>query len=51
MKGSGGGYGFDAITTMGKSIEEAAKDKNYEAIKQYAYELSLYLESIDIVYE
>ncbi|MCX5811348.1 MAG: Hpt domain-containing protein [Proteobacteria bacterium] len=50
MKGSGGGYGFDDISTLGKSIEEAAKDKNYEAIKRYAYELSIYLENIDIIY-
>ncbi len=51
MKGSGGGYGFDEITALGKSIEDAAKEKNYEAIKKNAYELSIYLESIDIIYE
>ena len=51
MKGSGGGYGFDDITTLGKSIEEAAKNKKYEEIKRHAYELSIYLENIDIIYE
>jgi hypothetical protein len=28
MKGSGGGYGFDPITHIGRFIEEAAKDTN-----------------------
>jgi len=51
MKGSGGGYGFDDITIIGKSIEEAAKAKNYQAIKRYVYELSIYLENLEIVYE
>jgi hypothetical protein len=51
MKGSGGGYGFDEISKIGKSIEEAAKDKNYEAIKRHTYELSIYLDSMEITYE
>ena len=27
MKGAGGSYGFDPITGIGKSLEQAAKDK------------------------
>jgi sigma-B regulation protein RsbU (phosphoserine phosphatase) len=32
LKGSGGGYGFNEISTIGKSIEEAAKRSDGEAI-------------------
>ncbi|MBI3599633.1 MAG: Hpt domain-containing protein [Nitrospinae bacterium] len=51
MKGSGGGYGFDAITDMGHSIEEAALGKNSEEIKKQLNELSSYLDSVEVVYE
>ena len=32
MKGSGGGYGFEAITDIGMLLEKAAKDGNDESI-------------------
>lgn len=51
MKGVGGGYGFDAITEIGRLIEQAAKDKNPQKIKASLNELSDYLERIDIVFE
>jgi HPt (histidine-containing phosphotransfer) domain-containing protein len=51
MKGVGGGYGFDAITDIGRAIEQAAKDGNPEKIKQSLSELSDYLERIEIVFE
>lgn len=51
MKGSGGGYGFDAITDIGHSIEDAAKVKNPEEIKKQVDELSSYLERVEVVYE
>ncbi len=51
MKGSGGGYGFDAITRIGKSIEEAAKNKNGSEIKKQVEELSYYIAGIEITYE
>ncbi|MBI3814851.1 MAG: Hpt domain-containing protein [Nitrospinae bacterium] len=51
MRGSGGGYGFDAITDMGHSIEEAAQGKNSEEIKKWVAELSSYLDRVEVVYE
>jgi HPt (histidine-containing phosphotransfer) domain-containing protein len=51
MKGSGGGYGFDKITQIGARIEEAAKEKNVQAIKNLADELSIFIEQIEVVYE
>jgi len=51
MKGAGGGYGFDAITDLGRSIEEAAKNGDGEEIKRKTAELSVYLDSLDVIYE
>jgi len=34
MKGSGGGYGFDAITDIGQSLEQAAKSQSSREIKR-----------------
>ncbi|MCX5816036.1 MAG: Hpt domain-containing protein [Proteobacteria bacterium] len=50
MKGSGGGYGFDEITTIGASIEKAAKENDVEEIKKWIEKLSQYIESVDIIY-
>lgn len=51
MKGSGGGYGFDRITEIGGSIEEAAKAADKEKALQQTFELAKYLSRIDIIYE
>jgi hypothetical protein len=32
MKGTGGGYGFDTISEMGRALEEAAKTQDTQAI-------------------
>lgn len=49
MKGTGGGYGFDAITEMGKRLEEAAKANDPMTIRQTVSELAQYLQSVEIV--
>lgn len=51
MKGTGGGYGFDAITEIGARMEMAAKNKNKEEIQKEVSELSIYLEQVEVVYE
>ncbi|MBI5874368.1 MAG: Hpt domain-containing protein [Deltaproteobacteria bacterium] len=51
MKGAGGGYGFDAITEIGASLEQSAKDKNAEEIRKKIDELSTYLEHVEVRYE
>ncbi len=50
MKGSGGGYGFDRIGEIGKSIEDAAKTKDRETIKSCVDELSSYLNRVEICF-
>ena len=35
MRGSGGSFGFDALTNIGQSLEEAAQSKNQEAIRHW----------------
>lgn len=51
MRGTGGAYGFDAITGIGRSLERAAKDENPTEVLKQAMELATYLERIEIVYE
>lgn len=50
MKGAGGGYGFDEITDIGRSIEESAEGKNQEEVKKWVINLSNYLNRVEIVY-
>jgi len=51
MKGSGGGYGFDAVTDIGRKIEDAAKIGDARAIRSGREELAGYLEKIEVTYE
>ncbi len=51
MKGSGGGYGFDRITEIGRQLEEAAKTGNSEKCLQHANELADYLTHLTITYQ
>jgi HPt (histidine-containing phosphotransfer) domain-containing protein len=51
MKGAGGSYGFDAITDIGKSLEQAAKDKDAEGIQRSVQELAIYLDQVEVVYK
>ncbi len=51
MKGSGGGYGFDDITNIGKFLEQAAKDRDSEGIRKFVSELKTYLDYVEVGYE
>ena len=51
MKGSGGGYGFDAITDIGRSLEQAATGQSSGEIKRLVEELASYLNRVEVVYE
>lgn len=51
MKGAGGGYGFDTITDIGSSLENAAKQKNIEEIRKGIDKLADYLERVEVVHE
>ena len=51
MKGSGGGYGFDEITTIGAGLEQAAKRQDRDAIHESLEQLANYLNKVKVVYE
>lgn len=50
MKGSGGGYGLDGLSEIGREMESSAKDKNDDRIRKAVGELANYLDRIKIVY-
>lgn len=49
MKGSGGGYGLDRISEIGKAVEEAAKAQDLDAIRSGIAALQDFLERVEIV--
>lgn len=51
MKGAGGSYGFDRITEIAATIEQAAKAGNTSPIARDLPALSSYLDRIKVVYE
>ena len=51
MKGAGGGYGFNGVTEIGKTIEEAAKEENLDRIREGVLELSEYLKNVEVIYD
>jgi HPt (histidine-containing phosphotransfer) domain-containing protein len=50
MKGSGGGYGFTGISTIGKHLEQAGQDNDAKAALLHLEELADYVQRLDIVY-
>ena len=50
MKGSGSGYGFEAISDLGRSIERSAVEQNSLKIRALVGALSQYLERVEVVY-
>ncbi len=51
MKGTGGAYGLDAITDIGQSLEQAAKNQNSEEMRELLGSFLAYLDCVEIVYE
>ena len=51
MKGSGAGYGFDVITDIGGSLEQAAKNKDTQKIQQQIDKLAAYIKGLEVKYE
>jgi len=50
MKGSGGGYGFQWISAIGLSLEEAAKVRDEEGILEGIRKLTGYLDLVEVEY-
>jgi PAS domain S-box-containing protein len=51
MKGEGGGYGLDAVSEIGSSIEQAARIKDSQQVQGLVASLSAYLNKVQVVYE
>ncbi len=51
MKGTGGGYGFMAISAIGGDVEEAAKVSDAITIQQLIEALQAYLDRVVVNYE
>jgi CheY-like chemotaxis protein len=50
MKGTGGGYGFPALTELGAQIERAAKREDARDVRARVDELAQYLQSVELEY-
>jgi CheY-like chemotaxis protein len=50
LKGSGAGYGFNRITEIGASLEQAAGRRAPEEIRARSVELVRYLDGLHVVY-
>ena len=50
LKGSGGGYGFPLLTTLGATIETAAKTKDAATIDAALAEYAGYIQRVEVVY-
>lgn len=51
MKGTGGGYGFDALSRIGGDLEKAAAATDTEAISQLIAQLEQYLDNVVVEFE
>jgi len=51
MKGAGGSYGFDRITEMAATIEQAAKNGGRETIDTGLNSLGSYLEQVEVIFD
>jgi len=51
MKGSGGGYGFNDLSSIGRAIEKAAMNKDKESIRQSIIDLEEFLKKLEVVYD
>ncbi len=51
IKGAGGSYGFDEVTKIAKSVEDACKDGNPDDIRKDISRLSDYLEQVQVKYQ
>ncbi len=51
MKGSGGGYGFNDLSSIGRAIEKAAKSRDKESVHQSIINLTDFLNKLEVVYD
>jgi HPt (histidine-containing phosphotransfer) domain-containing protein len=51
MKGSGGGYGFNELSNIGRALENAAKNRDKESIRQAITDFAEFLHKLEVVYD
>ncbi len=51
LKGAGLGYGFDAISEIGQSLEQFAKTYDAKQVRKLVDQLSAYLKLVEVVFE
>lgn len=51
MKGSGGTYGFDELSNIGRAIEKAAQIRDKESAHQSIIALADFLKNLEVVYD
>ena len=51
MKGTGGSYGFELITDLGRALEKAARDLDEASVKQSAVSLRDYIQAVEVVFQ
>jgi HPt (histidine-containing phosphotransfer) domain-containing protein len=51
IKGEGGSYGFDTMTELGRSIEQAATLRDDGAVTTLARQLLSYIDRVEIVFQ
>jgi HPt (histidine-containing phosphotransfer) domain-containing protein len=51
MKGSGGGYGLNGLSSIGQAIENAAKNRDKESVRKSIINLTDFLKKLEIVYD
>ena len=50
MKGDGGGYGFEEISSIGQALEHAAGREDWKVIAEKIEALTAFLAQVDVVY-
>jgi HPt (histidine-containing phosphotransfer) domain-containing protein len=50
IKGEGGSYGFDSMTELGRSLEQAATTRDDSAVTTLARQLLSYMDRLEIVF-
>lgn len=51
LKGEGGGYGLDAISNIGRALEQAAGGADFDTARRLAHDLIGFLDRLEIVYQ
>ncbi len=49
LRGTGGGYGFDAITDLGHHLEDAARAEDAPAVRKWTDDLASHLDRVVVV--